>query len=95
MDEFDDDDTHDKLMTAVIEYAKATEDWDKRHSLRTYESTSKLIRKIRKLAEQRQKELRQERNIEFEKKQIKKNYKKLDIYKNNHLNFKKGNNKKS
>jgi len=50
------DDTHDKLTKAYIEYYKANEKWETRRSVRTYYATQKQLREIQKLSKAKQKE---------------------------------------
>lgn len=44
------DDTHDKLVKAFIDYSKANEWWETGHTHRSYYATYKCLQKIRKLA---------------------------------------------
>jgi len=50
------DDTHDKLTKAYIEYYKANEKWVRRRSYRTYYATQQWLKKIQRLSKQLQKE---------------------------------------
>jgi len=50
------DDTHDKLTKAYIEYYKANEKWETRRSVRTYYTTQQKLREIQKLSKAKQKE---------------------------------------
>ena len=52
------DDTHDKLTKAYLEYFKANEKWETRRSYRTYYETQKNLRNIKKLATQKETENR-------------------------------------
>ena len=52
-----DDDTHDKLTKAYMEYFKANEAFESRKSHRTHASSRRWLRKIRELAKQRQDEI--------------------------------------
>jgi len=47
------DDTHDKLVKAYLEYFKANEKWESGRSYRAYYATQKWLRQIRKLAKAR------------------------------------------
>lgn len=51
-----DDDTHDKLTKAYLEYFKANEKWETKKSVRTYYATQKWLRQIQKLSKAKQKE---------------------------------------
>jgi len=53
------DDTHDKLTKAYLEYFKHNEKWETRLSTRTYYATQQELRKIKKLAKQKETENRQ------------------------------------
>jgi len=46
------DDTHDKLTKAYIEYFKHNEKWQRRHSVRTYYATQKKLQEIKALSTQ-------------------------------------------
>jgi hypothetical protein len=50
------DDIHDKLTKAYLEYFKANEKWEVRRSVRTYYATQKWLREIQKLGKAKQKE---------------------------------------
>ena len=54
-----DDDTHDKLTKAYIEYFKNNEKWVRRRSVRTYYATQRHLKQIKKLAHQLEKENRE------------------------------------
>ena len=43
-------DTHDELVKAYLEYYKANEKWERSRSYRTYYATQRWLRKIRRLA---------------------------------------------
>jgi len=58
----DKDDSHDEFMKAVVEYGQQMEQWERKYSVRGYWKISKVVRKMRKLADKRQKEIRDERN---------------------------------
>jgi hypothetical protein len=47
------DDTHDELVKAFIEYSKANEWWETKRSYRAYYATNGWLREIRKLAKAR------------------------------------------
>jgi hypothetical protein len=47
------DDTHDELVKAFIEYSKANEKWETKRSHRTYYAANRWLRKIRKLSRAR------------------------------------------
>jgi hypothetical protein len=51
------DDTHDKLTKAYMEYFKANEAFESRKSHRTHAASRRWLREIRKLAKQRQEEI--------------------------------------
>jgi len=51
------DDTHDKLTKAYMEYFKANDAFESRLSVRTHMSSRKWLREIRKLAKQRMEEI--------------------------------------
>ena len=52
-----DDDTHDKLTKAYMEYFKASEAYESRKSHRTHLSSRRWLREIRKLAKERMTEI--------------------------------------
>ena len=51
------DDTHDKLTKAYMEYFKANEAYESRKSHRTHQSSRRWLREIRKLAKERMDEI--------------------------------------
>jgi hypothetical protein len=51
------DDTHDKLTKAYLEYYKANEAYESRKSHRTHASSRRWLREIRKLAKERMDEI--------------------------------------
>jgi len=61
------DDTHDKLTKAYIEYFKANEKWETKRSVRTYFATQKQLRQIHKLSRQKQRENTEIYNQKFGK----------------------------
>ena len=52
-----DDDTHDKLVKAYMEYFKANEKFAARNSVRTHREARKWLREIRNLAKDRMDEI--------------------------------------
>jgi hypothetical protein len=52
-----DDDTHDKLVKAYMEYFKANEKFESRNSVRTHREARKWLREIRNLAKDRMDEI--------------------------------------
>ena len=52
-----DDDTHDKLTKAYLEYYKANEAFESRKSHRTHAASRRWLRKIRELAKERMDEI--------------------------------------
>ena len=52
-----DDDTHDKLTKAYMEYFKANDAYESRKSHRTHQSSRRWLREIRKLAKERMDEI--------------------------------------
>lgn len=52
------DDTHDLLVQAYLEYFKAHEAWEQKQSVRKYYAVQKSIRLIRQLAKQRGDEIK-------------------------------------
>ena len=52
-----DDDTHDKLTKAYMEYYKANEAFESRKSFRTHAASRRWLREIRKLAKERMDEI--------------------------------------
>ena len=52
-----DDDTHDKLVKAYMEYFKASENFAARNSVRTHREARKWLREIRNLAKDRMDEI--------------------------------------
>jgi hypothetical protein len=52
------DDSHDKLILALLEYYKAREWWEDKHSTRSYWATQKAIREVRTQADKINRELR-------------------------------------
>jgi hypothetical protein len=56
------DDIHDKLTKAYIEYFKANEKFEARNSVRTHREVRKWLREIRTLAKQRSDEIHVKHN---------------------------------
>jgi len=52
-----DDDTHDKLTKAYMEYFKENDAYESRKSHRTHQSSRRWLREIRKLAKERMDEI--------------------------------------
>jgi hypothetical protein len=52
-----DDDTHDKLTKAYMEYFKANEAFESRKSHRTHAASRRFLRQIRDLAKERMDEI--------------------------------------
>ena len=52
-----DDDIHDKLTKAYLEYFKANDAYESRKSHRTHASSRRWLREIRKLAKERMDEI--------------------------------------
>jgi len=61
-----DDDTHDKLTKAYMEYFKANEAYESRKSHRTHAASRRWLRKIRELAHQRMNEIHDDYNAKKE-----------------------------
>ena len=55
-----DDDTHDKLTKAYMEYFKANEAYESRKSHRTHLASRRWLRKIRELAKIRMEEIHED-----------------------------------
>ena len=55
-----DDDTHDKLTKAYMEYFKANEAYESRKSHRTHLESRRWLRKIRELAKIRMEEIHED-----------------------------------
>jgi hypothetical protein len=53
----DNDDTHDQLAQAYLEYFRANEQFEKRNSVRTHRYVRKCLRDIRSLAKERMEEV--------------------------------------
>ena len=60
------DDTHDKLTKAYLEYFKANTAYESRKSHRTHASSRRWLRKIRELAKQRMDEIHEDYNTKKE-----------------------------
>ena len=60
------DDTHDKLTKAYLEYYKANEAYESRKSHRTHASSRRWLRKIRELAKERMDEIHADYNAKKE-----------------------------
>tara|TARA_E500000178_G_C17036913_1_gene763935 strand:- start:591 stop:803 length:213 start_codon:yes stop_codon:yes gene_type:complete len=56
------DDTHDRLTKAYMEYFKASEKFEVRNSVRTHREARKWLREIRSLAKQRMDEIHHKHN---------------------------------
>jgi len=56
------DDTHDKLTKAYMEYFKANEAFEARNSVRTHVDSRKWLREIRKYAKIRMDEIHEKYN---------------------------------
>ena len=54
------DDIHDELVKAYLEYFKANEAWERRQSVRKYYAVQKAVRQIKKLAKDRNEEIREQ-----------------------------------
>ena len=52
-----DDDTHDLLIKAYLDYFKANENFEARNSVRTHRAVRKCLREIRVLAKERMDEI--------------------------------------
>jgi len=52
------DDIHDQLVQAYLEYFAANEIWERKKSVRSYAIVQQCIRKVRTLADKRNKEIR-------------------------------------
>jgi hypothetical protein len=61
-----DDDTHDKLTQAYMEYFKASEAFESRKSHRTHAASRRWLREIRKLAKERMDEIHDDYSIKKE-----------------------------
>ena len=57
-----DDDTHDKLTQAYLEYFKANEKFEARNSVRTHREVRRWLRVMRDLAKQRSDEIHHKHN---------------------------------
>jgi len=57
-----DDDTHDKLTQAYLEYFKANEKFEARNSVRTHREVRRWLRVMRDLAKQRADEIHHKHN---------------------------------
>ena len=60
------DDTHDKLTKAYLEYYKANEAYESRKSHRTHASSRRWLREIRTLAKERMDEIHSDYNAKKE-----------------------------
>lgn len=60
------DDTHDKLTKAYLEYFKKNEAFEKRKSHRTHQDSRKWLREIRRLAKIRMEEIHETYNTKKE-----------------------------
>jgi len=56
-----DEDLHEQLVRAYLEYFKANEWWERKHSFRAYAAVQQCTRKIRDIAKARNLELREEK----------------------------------
>lgn len=54
----DDDDLHDQLVIAYLEYFEANQIWERKQTVRTYYEVQKCIRKVRDLSSERHREIR-------------------------------------
>ena len=61
-----DDDIHDKLTKAYLEYYKANEAFESRKSHRTHAASRRWLRKIRELAKERMDEIHDTYNFKKE-----------------------------
>ena len=52
------DDTHDELVKAYLEYFEKNEIWERKQSVRTYYKVQQCVRKIKDLADKRQRDIR-------------------------------------
>jgi len=58
----EEDDAHDLLVKAYLEYFKANEKFEKRNSVRTHRAVRKCLREIRTLAKDRADEIHDKHN---------------------------------
>mgnify|MGYP000035102611 FL=1 len=56
------DDAHDLLVKAYLEYFKANEKFEKMNSVRTHRAVRKCLRDIRALAKERAEEIHEKHN---------------------------------
>jgi|TARA_Y100000389_G_scaffold24362_1_gene21044 hypothetical protein len=63
-----DDDIHDELVKAYLEYFKANENFEKRLSFRTHRASRKWLREIRRLSKLRADEIHVKFNSKLEAK---------------------------
>ena len=61
------DDIHDKLTKAYLEYYKANEKFEARNSVRTHRETRRCLREIRTLAKLRMDEIHEKHNSKRDK----------------------------
>lgn len=52
-------DLHDQLVHAYLEYFRANEIWERKHSVRTYSIVQKATREIKRLAKERNTEIKE------------------------------------
>ena len=57
-----DDDTHDRLANAYLEYFRANERFERQNSVRTHRAVRKCLRNIRALAKERAEEIHLKHN---------------------------------
>jgi len=68
------DDLHTQLVQAYLEYFKANEWWERKNSVRAYSAVQKATREIRRIARERNteiKEIQKDYKIKFKGKQYK------------------------
>jgi len=57
----DEQDLHEQLVRAYLDYFKANEWWERKHSVRAYAAVQQCTRKIKDIAKQRNLEIRAEK----------------------------------
>lgn len=57
----DEQDLHEQLVRAYLDYFKANEWWERKHSFRAYAAVQQCTRRIKDIAKQRNLEIRAEK----------------------------------
>jgi len=66
MKNFDNDDIHDELTKAYVEYFQMNDWWERNRSIRAYYAVQKTVRQIRRLAKLRNQQIKAQHDAKRE-----------------------------